>query len=458
MPSEQSEPMVVIAGRPNVGKSTLVNRIIGRRVTVVEDVPGVTRDRLEISTDWLGIPFTIVDTGGWQSSVDGLQGKVSQEAKKAIEYADVVVVVTDVSVGVTDTDMEIARHVKRLDKPALLVANKSDNSRRDIDAWEMLSLGLGDPIPLSALHGRRVDDLLDAVVKIIDNNAIEHSNHKLKGENMTLTDTTDTSKLEETSNGDYPRIALVGRPNVGKSTLFNFLIGQDRSIVHDMPGTTRDAVDTVVETDSGTFCFIDTAGMRHKDSKGGRVEHFSVLRSLDVIDNADLVLMLIDATEGITRQDQRIVERAVQSGSPVIVIVNKWDIVAHDTRDELINNIENELAFVGDPPIIRVSAKTGLGVQKIFPAIQDALSAYHHRIPTGELNRALRMIQEKQVAPSGARIKFIVQGAVDPPTFVLFTNKRLPATYLRFVESRLKEQFGLERTPIKLKVHTGDGK
>lgn len=458
MSSSRIDPMVVIAGRPNVGKSTLVNRIIGRRVAVVEDTPGVTRDRLEMDGEWLGAHFTLVDTGGWQSSADGLQGKVSQEAKKAIEHADVVVVVTDVSVGITDDDMEIARHVKRLGKPALLVANKSDNSRRDTDAWEMLSLGLGDPIPLSALHGRRVDDLLDAVVKIVDNSAIEHSNHKLKGEIMTLAGTAETGKSEEALNGNYPRIALAGRPNVGKSTLFNLLIGEDRSIVHDMPGTTRDAVDTLLETGSGTFCFVDTAGMRHRDSKGGRVEHFSVLRSLDAIDDADLVLMLIDATEGIARQDQRIVERAVQSGSPVIVIVNKWDIVAHDTRDDLISDIENELAFIGDPRIIRVSAKTGLGVQKIFPAIQDALSAYHHRIPTGELNRALRTIQEKQVAPGGARIKFIVQGAVDPPTFVIFATKRLPATYLRFVESRLKEQFGLERTPIKLRVHTGSGK
>ncbi len=454
--------MVVIAGRPNVGKSTLINRIIGRRVAVVEDTPGVTRDRLEMEGEWLGTHFILVDTGGWQSSADGLQGKVFKEARRAIECADAVVVVADVSVGITDDDMEIARHVRRLGKPALLVANKSDNARRDMDAWEMLSLGLGDPIPLSALHGRRVDDLLDAIVKIIDNSIlghdIERSNHKLKGETMTLADTAETGRSEEIPGENHPRIAIAGRPNVGKSTLFNLLIGEDRSIVHDMPGTTRDAVDTLVETDHGTFCFIDTAGMRHKDSKGGRVEHFSVLRSLDAIDSADLVLMLIDATEGITRQDQRIVERAAQSGSPVIVIVNKWDIVAHDTRDDLINGIKDQLAFLGDPRIVRVSAKTGLGVQKIFPAIQEALSVYHQRIPTGELNRALRLIQEKQVAPGGARIKFIVQGAVDPPTFVLFATKRLPATYLRFVEGKLKEQFGLERTPIKLKVHTGAGK
>ncbi|MHB8263160.1 MAG: ribosome biogenesis GTPase Der [Acidimicrobiales bacterium] len=462
-PAGYRYPVIAITGRPNVGKSTLVNRIVGRRIAVVEEMSGVTRDRLDLDSEWQGIPFTLVDTGGWQVGGDVLQGKVAYQAEKAIEDADAVVLVVDVSVGVTAEDMDVARLVKRSRKPVVLVANKADNVSRDIDAWEMLSLGLGDPIPLSALHGRRVDDLLDSMIRIVgetpvNGHALESKHGDMKGEIMTDVDLAELDSDQEATISNYPRIALGGRPNVGKSTLFNLLIGAERSIIHDMPGTTRDSIDTVVETDNGTFCFVDTAGMRHRDGKGGRVEHFSVLRALDAIDHADLLLLLIDATEGITRQDQRIAERAVQSGSPIVVILNKWDIVANDSREDVAAEVEEELAFLGDPPVIRTSAKTGVGVAKIFPAIHAALSAYHHRIPTGELNRAIRAIQELHVAPGGARIKFIVQGAVDPPTFTLFATKRLPTTYLRFVEGQLKERFGLERTPLKLRIRTSSGR
>ncbi|HXR53515.1 MAG TPA: ribosome biogenesis GTPase Der [Acidimicrobiales bacterium] len=432
-------PVVVVAGRPNVGKSTLVNRIVGRRAAVVESESGVTRDRKALQAEWNGVPFTLIDTGGWLGRGDELTTKVSGQSERALADADVVLMVTDVTVGATDEDLETARLVKRLGPPVLLVANKVDDTNREPAAWELVSLGLGDPWPISALHGRGTGDLLDEVVRLLP--------ARLR---------TDDAEPEDTSEPgtDVPRVALVGRPNAGKSTLFNRLVGEERSIVHDLPGTTRDAVDTVIETPDGKFCFIDTAGMRRPSRTDYGTEHHSVLRALDALDGADIALLIIDATVGATHQDQRLAERVGVAGCPSVVVLNKWDLVAPAERDDVLAGVGDRLAFLGDAPVIRISALSGRNVHKVLPAVQEAVVAYHTRIPTGALNRALRDLQAKHPAPR-ARIRYGVQGAADPPTFTLFATAKMSADYLRYVEHQIRERFDLGPTPIKLRVRIG---
>jgi GTP-binding protein len=327
-----------------------------------------------------------------------------------------------------------------------VVVNKVDSSQREADAWDAMSLGLGEPWPISALHGRGTGDLLDDVVrllpepgKVADRPADEHG---ADGESETA---------EGESVAGIPRVALIGRPNVGKSTLFNRLVGDERSVTHDAPGTTRDAVDTVVETPEGTVCFIDTAGMRRKSRTERGTEFFSVLRALDALDRADIALLIIDATAGVTHQDQRLAERIGAAGCPTVVVLNKWELVPTEDRNDILVDIGDRLAFLGDAPVLKVSALSGLGVHNILPAVADAEEAYHSRIPTGELNRALKSIQMAH-PPVGAKIQYAVQGANDPPTFTLFTNGRLQPTYLRYVERGLRERFALGPTPIKLRV------
>jgi GTP-binding protein len=429
-------PVVVVAGRPNVGKSTLVNRIVGRRATVVEPEPGVTRDRKAVEADWNGVSFVLVDTGGWLGRGDELAGKVSSQAERAIADADVVLFVTDVTVGATAEDLESARMVARLGIPTLLVVNKVDDGHREASAWELVSLGLGNPWPVSALHGRGTGDLLDEVVRHLRSavpEPIEPPDEELAG---------------------VPRVALVGRPNAGKSTLFNRLVGEERSIVHDQPGTTRDTIDTIIETDEGTFCFIDTAGMRRPSRTDSGTERHAVLRALDALDQADIALLVIDATGGVTHQDQRLAERIGAAGCPTVVVLNKWDLVAADDREAVLAGVGDRLAFLGAAPVLRVSAKTGRQVNRVLPALLVSVEAYHTRIPTGVLNRALRDIQARHPAPR-ARIRYGVQGASDPPTFTLFATSRVPADYLRYVENQLRARFGLGPTPIKLRVRVG---
>ena len=428
--------MVVVAGRPNVGKSTLVNRIVGRRATVVESEPGVTRDRKALEAEWNGVGFTIIDTGGWLGRGDELTIKVSGQSERALADADVVLMVTDVMVGATDEDLEIARLVKRLGPPVLLVANKVDDTNREASAWDLVSLGLGDPWPISALHGRGTGDLLDEVVRLLP------------------TVDPDEDPDDVRPDIDIPRVALVGRPNAGKSTLFNRLVGEERSIVHDMPGTTRDAVDTVIETPEGKFCFVDTAGMRRPARTDYGTEHHSVLRALDALDGADIALLVIDATVGATHQDQRLAERVGVAGCPSVVVLNKWDLVATEDREDVLAGVGDRLAFLGEAPVLRISAKSGRGVHKVLPAVHEAVAAYHTRIPTGALNRALRDLQAKHPAPR-ARIRYGVQGAADPPTFTLFATARMSADYLRYVEHQIRERFDLGPTPIKLRVRIG---
>jgi GTP-binding protein len=452
-------PLVVIAGRPNVGKSTLVNRIVGRRAAVVEERPGVTRDRKELDAEWCGRAFTVVDTGGWLSSDDPLDAQVSAQAERAIAEADVVLLVVDVTVGLIDEDLAVARVLKRSGRPVRVVVNKVDSSQREADAWDALALGLGTPWPISALHGRGTGDLLDDVVSLLPAPGPVGGPGPAGGG-------TGTSQRDDGDEGDeeipdlvgsqpsahgIPRVALVGRPNVGKSTLFNRLVGDERSVVHDAPGTTRDAVDTVVETPEGTVCFVDTAGMRRKSRTERGTEYFSVLRALDALDRSDIALLVIDATAGVTHQDQRLAERVGAAGCPTVVVLNKWELIATEDRNDILVDVGDRLAFLGDAPVLRVSALSGLGVHHILPAVAAAEEAYHSRIPTGELNRALKSIQMAH-PPVGAKIQYGVQGANDPPTFTLFTNGRLQPTYLRYVERGLRERFDLGPTPIKLRV------
>ena len=449
-PIERSQPLVVVAGRPNVGKSTLVNRIVGRRAAVVEERPGVTRDRKELDAEWCGRAFTIVDTGGWLDSDDPLDAKVSAQSERAMSEADLILLVVDVTVGLTEEDVAVARLVRRSGTPVRVVVNKVDSSQREADAWDALSLGLGEPWSISALHGRGTGDLLDDVVASFPSGEFPEEEQSGSRDDDGPVDLVASST--ETGNG-VPRVALVGRPNVGKSTLFNRLVGDTRSVTHDAPGTTRDSVDTVVETPEGTVCFIDTAGMRRKSRTERGTEYFSVLRALDSLDRADIVLLVIDATSGITHQDQRLAERIGAAGCPVVVVLNKWELIDTEERPALLADVGDRLAFLGAAPVLKISALSGLGVHHILPAVAAAEEAYHSRIPTGELNRALTSIQAAH-PPVGARIQYAVQGATDPPTFTLFTNGKLQQTYLRYVERGLRERFELGPTPIKIRVRT----
>jgi GTP-binding protein len=447
----REKPLVVIAGRPNVGKSTLVNRIVGRRAAVVEERPGVTRDRKELDAEWCGRSFTVVDTGGWLSSDDPLDVQVSAQAERAIAEADVVLLVVDVTVGLIDEDLAVARVLKRSGRPVRVVVNKVDSSQRDADAWDAMALGLGSPWPVSALHGRGTGDLLDDVISLLPPSAPEaRPPGNAAGPNGEGVGHPDLVGSESSAPG-VPRVALVGRPNVGKSTLFNRLVGDERSVTHDAPGTTRDAVDTVVETPEGTVCFVDTAGMRRKSRTERGTEYFSVLRALDALDRSDIALLVIDATAGVTHQDQRLAERVGAAGCPTVVVLNKWELIPTEDRHDILVDVGDRLAFLGEAPVLRVSALSGLGVHHILPAVAAAEEAYHSRVPTGELNRALKSIQMAH-PPVGAKIQYAVQGANDPPTFTLFTNGRLQPTYLRYVERGLRERFDLGPTPIKLRV------
>ena len=431
-----SLPVVAIVGRPNVGKSTLVNRIVGRREAIVEEQPGVTRDRKELESDWRDRRFTIVDTGGWMATSDGLDAKVSEQAERAIKAADVVLFVTDATVGVTEEDDRVAGVLRRAGRPVVVVVNKVDSEHRETDAWDFARLGLGPPMPVSALHGRQVGDLLDAVVEKLPPPGAD--------------------ELPAEDSSTVPAVAVVGRPNVGKSTLFNRLIGDDRSVVHDEPGTTRDSIDTVVETPDGPIRFIDTAGMRRKSRIAEGPEYYSLVRALQTVDRADAALLVIDASEGVTHQDQRLAERIDAAGSPVLIVLNKFDLLDAEARAEITEQVSDRLAFLGYAPVLKISALTGKGVHRLLPALQEAIEAYHRRVPTRELNEVVQAAQAAQPAP-GARVLYATQGATDPPTFTLFSNRPLPAPYLRYLERRIREHFGFGPTPLKLRVRRRAG-
>jgi len=437
-------PVVAVVGRPNVGKSTLVNRFVGRRAAIVEERPGVTRDRKELVAEWTGRAFRVIDTGGWltpgEAGLTGeeadLAGKVSAQAEAAMREADLVLLVTDATTGVTEEDARVARLLQGAKVPVLVVVNKVDDDRREADIWEFARLGLGEPIPVSAIHGRASGDLLDVVVAALPPAAA------------------DTESVDA-DDGIFS-VAITGRPNVGKSTLFNRMVGEERSVVHDMAGTTRDAVDTIVETDDGPLRFVDTAGLRRRSRIDEPVEYFGLVRALEAIDRADAALLLIDGTEGVTHQDQRLAERIDAAGTAIVIVLNKWDLCDAEQRAKVRAEVADKLAFLTYAPALPVSALTGKRVHNLLPALREAEAAYHRRIPTAALNRVLRDAQAAHPPPivkrHRPRILYATQGAADPPTFTLFTTRPLSPQYLRYLERKLRESFDLGPTPIKIRV------
>jgi GTP-binding protein len=437
-------PVAVIVGRPNVGKSTLFNRVIGEQAAIVEDRPGVTRDRKELEANWLGHRFMLVDTGGWMPGGSELDAKVSRQVEAAVRNADLVIFVVDGSVGVTDDDELMAGWLRKSAATVMLVVNKADNDRREADRWDFLSLGLGDPYPVSALHGRRAGDLLDEVIVRMPSSPLSEEyipNYGLDQEIIAV------------GEQKPPRVALVGRPNVGKSTLFNRLVGEDRAVVHDMPGTTRDSIDTLVETEDGPVVFVDTAGMRRRSRIDDSAEYYSLVRALRAVDGSDIALFVIDATQGITAQDQRLAERIDAAGCPIVIMLNKWELIDDaEERERIDLEVKRKLYFVDDAPVLKVSALTGKGVHKLRPVLQEAILQYHRRIPTRDVNRVIADAQQRQAAGGGARVMYALQGATDPPTFTLFVNRELPHTYLRYLERSIREAFNFGSTPLKLRV------
>jgi len=435
------KPIVAVVGRPNVGKSTLVNRLIGSRKAIVEERPGVTRDRNDFEVDWAGVDFTLVDTGGWlphTGEASALDNKVSEQSEHAIDGADLVLFVVDVRVGIATEDALIAEKLRTHSSPSFVVVNKVDDPAHEAAIWEFMSLGLGEPKPVSALHGRGTADLLDAVV----------SNFPL-GEPQ-ITEEDDWEDDEESSS--MIAVAIVGRPNVGKSTLFNTLLGAERSVVHDEAGTTRDAIDTVIDTDLGPIRFVDTAGMRRKARINEDTEYYSLIRALEAIDKADIALLVIDATIGVTHQDQRLSERIDAAGCPIVVVLNKWELLDTDDREYIVDQVEIKLGFLADPPLMKISALSGKGVHRLFPILSETISGYHRRVPTRDVNLVISKAQIAHPAPGGARVLYATQGATEPPTFTFFVNKKLPKTYIRYLENQLRSQLDLGSVPVKIRV------
>ena len=441
-------PVVAVVGRPNVGKSTLVNRILGRREAIVEERPGVTRDRKAVDAEWQGHSFTLLDTGGWSASSDELDAKVSAQAERAVREADAVLFVVDAAVGLTADDEQVARVLYSADVPVMVVANKIDHAAQADSVWELLGLGLGTPHQVSALHGRGTGDLLEELVARLDaaraSTAPDAAAADPAGEGLA------DAAAEAFS------VVLVGRPNAGKSTLFNRLIGEDRAIVHDLPGTTRDAIDTLIETDEGPVRFIDTAGMRRRARIDSGTEYYSLVRALRAVDTADVALLVIDSSVGVTHQDQRLAERVDAAGCPVVILLNKWDLIDTETRLDLGRDVDDRLGFLGDPPVLRISALSGRGVTRLWPSLSAAVAEYRTRIPTRRVNEVVRAAQSAQPAPAGARILYATQVATDPPTFTLFANRTLPRTYLRYIERKLRESFDLGVTALKFRVRRRD--
>ncbi|MFV0493954.1 ribosome biogenesis GTPase Der [Mycobacterium sp.] len=426
-------PVVAIVGRPNVGKSTLVNRIIGRREAVVQDVPGVSRDRVSYDALWTGRRFVVQDTGGWEPDAKGLQQLVAEQASVAMRTADAVILVVDATVGATAADEAAARILLRSGKPVFLAANKVDSERAEADAAALWSLGMGEPHTISAMHGRGVADLLDVLLTALPEVA------------------------EAAAAGGGPRrVALVGKPNVGKSSLLNKLAGDQRSVVHDTAGTTVDPVDSLIDLDGRTWRFVDTAGLRRKVGQASGHEFYASVRTRGAIDAAEVAIVLIDASQSLTEQDLRVLSMVIEAGRALVLAYNKWDLVDEDRRDLLEREIDRELVQVRWAQRVNISAKTGRATQKLVPAMESALASWDTRIATGPLNTWIKEIVAATPPPvrggKQPRILFATQATARPPTFVLFTTGFLEAGYRRFLERRLRESFGFEGSPIRINV------
>ena len=426
-------PVVAVVGRPNVGKSTLVNRLLGRREAVVQDVPGVTRDRVAYDALWNGRRFTLVDTGGWEPDARGLQAMVSAQAERAVATADLVLFVVDGRIGATDTDLAVARTLRRGKRPVVLTVTKVDDERLEADTAELWSLGLGEPHPVSGLHGRGSGDLLDAVLERLPE-----------------------APRETEEPGGPRRVALVGRPNVGKSSLLNKLTGEDRSVVDSVAGTTIDPVDSLVDLGGEVWRFVDTAGLRRRVHQASGMEYYASLRTAAAIEAAEVAVVLLDAAERITEQDQRVIGEVVDAGRALVLAFNKWDLVDEDRREQLTKEIGRDLARVAWAPRVNVSARTGRAVEKLSGALRTSLASWDRRIPTGQLNTWLNDVVARTPPPArggkAPRVLFATQADTRPPRFVLFTTGFLEAGYRRFLERRLREDFEFPGTPIEISV------
>ncbi len=425
-------PVLAVIGRPNVGKSTLVNRIIGRREAVVEDVPGVTRDRVSYDAVWNGRAFTVVDTGGWDPDARGLAERIAAQAEIAIQVADAVLFVVDATVGITDVDEKVVRILRAAKKPVVLAANKVDDQRAEAEAAGLWNLGLGEPYPVSALHGRGSGDMLDAVLEALP-----------------------SPPPEDFDAPQGPRrVAIVGKPNVGKSSLLNRLAGEERVVVDDASGTTVDPVDEIVTLGGRTWNFIDTAGIRRRVRDASGHEYYASLRTSSAIDRAEVAVVIIDGSQPLTEQDTRIISSVAEAGRALIVAFNKWDLVDDERRYYLEREIERELVQVPWAPTINITARTGWHVDRLVRALDAALEGWETRVTTGALNAFLgRLVAEHPHPVRGGKqpkIMFGTQASTAPPTFVLFTSGKLEASYMRFIERRLREEFGFVGSPIHL--------
>ena len=433
-------PVVAVVGRPNVGKSSLVNRILGRRVAVVEDVPGVTRDRVAYDAEWQDIPFTLVDTGGWETSVSGLAAMVARQAEYAAQTADVVLFVVDATVGSTDADEAVTRVLRRTKSPVVLAANKVDGEKQEADALALWTLGVGEPYPISALHGRGTGDLLDAVVAAFPEKPVGKSDDE----------------------DGPPRIALLGRPNVGKSSLLNRLAGEDRVVVDTVAGTTRDAVDEIIELGGQAWKFIDTAGIRRRYRALQGADYYATMRTGNALERAEVAVVLMDVSESLAEQDIRVVEQVLEAGRGLVLAFNKWDLLDDERRVYLEKEIDRQLSRVSWAPRVNISAETGRHMERLVPAIETSLAGWTQRISTGQLNNWIKELVAATPPPARGgkqpKILFATQAGARPPHFVLFTTGFLEDGYRRFVERRLREDFGFQGSPIHVSMRIREKK
>jgi GTP-binding protein len=427
-------PVLAIVGRPNVGKSALVNRILGRREAVVEDVPGVTRDRVTYKAEWSDRKFTIVDTGGWEPDARGINASVAAQAEIAIELADAVLFVVDAMVGATATDERVVKMLRSTNKPVILVANKVDDQRQEPEAASLWSLGLGEPWPVSALHGRGVADMLDKVLTILP----------------------EISAVAKTEIGGPRRVAIIGRPNVGKSSLLNKTAGEERVVVNELAGTTRDPIDEQVELGGKVWRFVDTAGIRRRQHMAQGADFYASLRTAAALEKAEVAVVVLDVTEPISEQDIRIIDMALESGRSLVLAFNKWDLLDDDRRRYLEREIDQDLAHVAWAPRVNISARTGRHLEKLVPALELALESWDTRIQTGKLNAFLAELAAAHPHPVRGgrqpRVLFGTQASTRPPTFVLFTTGFLDPQYRRFITRRLREVWGFEGSPINISM------